>query len=316
VRWSTIDATQIASGTSSVVVVSSGGNVRVNVGGVTNTTFTSTEANVSANLAVTGQVGLGAAPTTAAVTVGGNETATSWTTNGIGLRINSATYTDSGTPAAGTAATNHIHAIAQGTLAATNGSVTTTSAATLYIAGPPVAGSNMTITNPYAMQIAAGNFITAGNILATSNNSSNIGSSSTKFSNIFGVTVNATYADLAEYYTTDSAYEPGTVLIFGGDKEVTQSTTSHDPAIAGIISTNPAYVMNVDLQGGVAVALTGRVPCLVVGKINKGDLLVSSDIPGTATKMQTFVPGAVIGKALENYDSDTPGKIEVVVGRL
>jgi hypothetical protein len=74
--------------------------------------------------------------------------------------------------------------------------------------------------------------------------------------------------------------------------------------------------MNVDLQGGVAVALTGRVPCQVVGTIKKGDLLVTSDIPGVATKMNTFVPGSVIGKALESYNSDVPGKIEVVVGRL
>jgi len=316
VAWATVDATSIANGTSAITVIASGGNIRANVGGATNTTFTATEANVSANLTCTAQTGLGTAPTTAAVTIGGNETATSWTTNGIGLRINAATYTDSGTPAAGTAASNHIHAIAQGTLAATNGTVTTTNAATLYIAGAPVAGSNMTITNPYAMQIAAGNFITAGNILAASNNTSNIGTSSTKFGNIFGVTVNATYADLAEHYTTDAEYEPGTVLIFGGDKEVTQSTTSHDPAVAGVVSTNPAYVMNIDLQGGVAVALTGRVPCRVVGKIKKGDLLVTSAIPGTATKMDTFVPGSVIGKALENYDSETPGKIEVVVGRL
>ncbi len=316
VRWSTIDATSIQNGTSAMTVIASGGNIRANVAGATNTTFTATEANVAVNLTCQAQSGFGTAPTTAAVTIGGNETASSWTTNGIGLRINSATYTDSGTPAAGTAATNHIHAIAQGTLAATNGSVTTTSAATLYIAGPPVAGSNMTITNPYALQIAAGNFVTAGNIFANSNNTSNIGSSSTKFSNIFGVTVNATYADLAEYYTTDAEYQPGTVLIFGGDREVTQSTTDHDPAVAGVVSTNPAYVMNVDLQGGVAVALTGRVPCQVVGSIKKGDLLVTSNIPGVATKMVTFVPGSIIGKALENYDSNVPGKIEVVVGRL
>jgi hypothetical protein len=316
VAWATVDATSIANGTSSMTVIASGGNIRANVAGATIETWTSTEANISANLYVAGTSGFNTSRTSAIVVVGGNKSASSWTTNGIQISAAAGTYTDSSTPAAGTAATNHINAIASSTLAATNGSVTTTNAASLYIAGAPVAGTNMTITNGHALYIGGGNLTTAGNILPNANNSSNIGSSTSKFSNIFGVTVNATYADLAEYYTTDSEYTPGTVLIFGGEKEVTQSTSTHDPAVAGVVSTNPAYVMNIDLQGGIAVALTGRVPCQVVGTIKKGDLLVTSDVPGTATKMNNFIPGSVIGKALENYDSDVPGIIEVVVGRL
>jgi hypothetical protein len=265
-----------------------------------------------------GAVGIGTAPTDAQLTIAGNKSASSWTTSGIALRLTGATYTDSSTATSGTAASNHINAIGLSTLAATNGGVTTTNAASLYIAGPPAAGSNMTITNPYALQIAAGNFITAGNILAASNNTSNIGSSSSKFSNIFGVTVNATYADLAEYYTADDRYVPGTVVCFGGDQEITQSTYSHDTAIAGVISTNPAYLMNVDLQDGLPVALQGRVPCRVRGMIAKGDRLVSSDLPGVAERldMTRYQPGCIIGKALESHDSAGEGLIEVVVGRL
>jgi hypothetical protein len=301
-----IQANAITFGSTSMSIASSGANLVANVAGTVSMTVAS------------GAVGIGTAPTDAQLTVAGNKSASSWTTSGIALRLTGATYTDSSTATSGTAASNHINAIGLSTLAATNGGVTTTNAASLYIAGPPAAGSNMTITNPYALQIAAGNFITAGNIFAASNNTSNIGSSSSKFSNIFGVTVNATYADLAEYYTSDEKYVSGTVVCFGGNKEITQSTQSHDPAIAGVISTNPAYLMNVDLEDGQPVALQGRVPCRVKGIIRKGDRLVASDIPGVAQKldMSQYQPGCIIGKALENHDSSDEGVIEVVVGRV
>jgi hypothetical protein len=325
VAWATVDATSIASGTSSVTVVASGGNIRANVGGVTNTTFTATEANVSANLAVTGQVGLGAAPTSAAVTIGGNETATSWTTSGIGLRINAATYTDSGTPAAGTAATNHINAIAQPTLAATNGSVTTTNAGTLYVAGAPVAGTNMTITNSYALFVNGGNSWFGGNLVmgadirnGQSNGVGNIGTSSTYFNTVFAKATSAQYADVAERYEADAEYPVGTVLVIGGVKEVTQSTDACQTSIAGTVSENPGVLMNrgLEVENAVNVALIGRVPCRVIGKISKGDLLASSDVPGVACKMENYAPGCVIGKALENYSDDEEGTIEIMVGRL
>ena len=66
------------------------------------------------------------------------------------------------------------------------------------------------------------------------------------------------------------------------------------------------------------VALMGRVPCRVVGTIRKGDRLAASAIPGVATALDPaqYQPGCIIGKALEDYNSDNPGIIEVVVGRL
>jgi hypothetical protein len=319
VRWSTIDATSIQNGTSAMTVIASGGNIRANVAGATNTTFTATEANVSANLTCTASTGLGTAPTSAAVTIGGNETASSWTTSGIGLRINAATYTDSSTAAAGTAASNHIHAIAQGTLAATNGAVTTTNAATLYIAGAPVAGTNMTITNGYSMLVAGGNIGIGGNILNIGSNASgNIGSATSYFNTIFAKATSAQYADVAERYLADADYAVGTVLVIGGSAEVTQSTISHQTSVAGTVSENPGVLMNRGLEGEhiAPVALLGRVPCRVTGTIAKGDLLVASDTPGVATKMTMYAPGCVIGKALENYNDTTEGTIEIMVGRL
>jgi hypothetical protein len=120
---------------------------------------------------------------------------------------------------------------------------------------------------------------------------------------------------LAEKYSTDADYEPGTVVVFGGEKEITQSTSYMDKRLAGVISTNPAYLMNSGADG-LPVALQGRVPCKVVGKIEKGDMLVSSAIPGVAAATYAPQMGTVIGKALENYDSQEVGIIEVVVGRV
>ena len=122
---------------------------------------------------------------------------------------------------------------------------------------------------------------------------------------------------MAEKYTTDSDYAPGTVLVFGGSAEVTQSTKSHDTAVAGVVSTDPAHLMN-DKSAGIAVALTGRVPCRVQGPINKGDLVVTSNTPGVAERLDEtkWRPGCVIGKSLEQINYDSIVTIEVVVGRI
>jgi len=145
----------------------------------------------------------------------------------------------------------------------------------------------------------------------------NIGAAGAVFNTIFGKATTAQYADLAEIYTSDFDYEPGTVVIFGGTAEVTVSTLSHDTRIAGVVSTNPAYLMN-STETGVEVALMGRVPCSVLGPVAKGDRLVASQTAGVAQRLNTnlYQPGCIIGKALEAIDSATISTIEVVVGRL
>jgi hypothetical protein len=128
----------------------------------------------------------------------------------------------------------------------------------------------------------------------------------------------ATYAaDLAEYYEGDKEYEVGTVLVFGGDKEVTTSNKRGDPKVAGVVSDRAAYVMYAGCPGlKNLVALQGRVPCKVVGKIEKGDLIVCAGIHGVGTVADGDVrAGTIIGKAIEAYDSDHIGTIEVAVGR-
>jgi len=144
----------------------------------------------------------------------------------------------------------------------------------------------------------------------------NIGSTSTYFNNIFAQATTALYADLAEVYEADADYEPGTVVSFGGTKEVTVSATEGDPTVAGVISANPSYLMNNGLTADhrAIVALTGRVHTSVTGAVTKGAMMISAG-NGHARASAAPAMGTVIGKALENFDGES-GIIEIVVGRM
>ena len=136
------------------------------------------------------------------------------------------------------------------------------------------------------------------------------------YADIFnGVATSAQYADLAENYIADAEYAPGTVLEFGGEFEVTLAQDGTN-RVAGVVSTDPAYLMNSNCQGTyvAAVALQGRTPCKVRGYIRKGDMLISGG-NGFARTTQTPQMGTVIGKALGDFDG-VEGVIEVAVGRL
>ncbi len=118
---------------------------------------------------------------------------------------------------------------------------------------------------------------------------------------ITAIVTNARYADLAEKYKSDAQYQPGTVLVFGGSMEVTITTKMADVSVAGVVSTAPAYVMNHEETDAVTVALRGKVPVKVVGPVRKGDLLVTSDVPGHAISVgkSSAHSSAVFGKSLE-----------------
>jgi hypothetical protein len=156
----------------------------------------------------------------------------------------------------------------------------------------------------------------AGIINGQGNGVGNIGNSTGFFNTIFAQATSAQYADLAEMYVADQMIEPGTVVCFGGDHEITICDTDSCSRVAGVVSTNPSYIMNAGLAGDnvVAVALTGRVPTRVTGQVRKGDMMVST-ADGRARACATPAVGQVIGKALADFDG-TDGVIEVVVGRL
>ena len=127
----------------------------------------------------------------------------------------------------------------------------------------------------------------------------------------------ATYADLAEYYEGDVEYEVGTVLVFGGDKEVTTTDTKGDTRVAGVVSDQSAYTMNQDCPGiKTLVALQGRVPVKVIGPVAKGDMIVASAIPGYGMVDNNPGVGQVIGKAVGTKEDTERGTVEVVVGRV
>lgn len=185
----------------------------------------------------------------------------------------------------------------------------------------------LTIGSSIVLTGSSGSITVTGNILPAANNPTdsgqNLGSTSNRWNTVHATTFNGTstrslYADLAENYLGDSCYEAGTVLIFGGDHEVTTASQKGDRRVAGVVSTNPAHLMNSALEGDcvIAVALQGRVPCKVLGKVVKGDLLVTSAIPGYAIVDNEPKVGTVIGKALTNKNDDAKGWVEVVVGRV
>jgi hypothetical protein len=175
--------------------------------------------------------------------------------------------------------------------------------------------ANLTSYTVTGLSYHNGNVIT-NNILPFGNANANIGSGALQFNTVFAKATSAQYADLAEIYKSDSNYEPGTVVIFGGEKEITVTNNSHDTRVAGVISTNPAYLMNSGATG-LPVAFTGRVPCLVKGLVRKGDLLVTSDEYGVSQGINSamYSPGCVFGKSLENKFSEGTELIEVAVGR-
>ena len=165
-----------------------------------------------------------------------------------------------------------------------------------------------------AITVNSGNGVTAL-INGGTTGVGNIGSSTVTFNTVFAKATTAQYADVAERYTADAHYVSGTVISFGGDAEVTISNIDTDSKIAGIITTNPAYLMNNTLTSEfiAEVALLGRVPCLVQGTVRKGDLMVSAG-NGRARAEANPKVGSVIGKALANSEGDAT--IEVVVGRV
>ena len=182
----------------------------------------------------------------------------------------------------------------------------------LRTAGLISATGNITAGN---LTVSTGT-ISLGNVVNNNANGvGNIGSSGGYFNTVFALATSAQYADLAENYAADAAYEPGTVVSFGGTQEVTISNEVGTTGVAGVVSTNPSYLMNAGLTSEfvVAVALQGRVPTKVLGTVRKGDLLVAA-VDGHATVDNNARAGSIVGKALQDFDGDR-GIIEVVVGR-
>ena len=161
-----------------------------------------------------------------------------------------------------------------------------------------------------------GNVSVSANVQPSANVTYDLGNVNSWWKRIF---VNSTVtggADIAENYLADAVYNPGTVVEFGGEAEVTVSMTEGSVRVAGIITSDPGHVMNGGLRGSsvASVALLGRVPVNVIGPVYKGDMLISAGY-GYARACSSPAIGSVIGKALANFEGEK-GSVEVVVGRL
>jgi len=237
----------------------------------------------------------------------GNATANSIFGNGT-ITLNAGLITGNGSGLSAIAGSNVTGIVANATYATSSGTAgSATTAGTVTTAAQPNITSTGTLTGLTlagtltTLDITTGANTTAGTITGNWTLSS-------------GSRMQATYADLAEYYEADFKYLAGTVLEFGGDKEVTLASDG-TARVAGVVSTNPAYAMNATCPGiAVEIALQGRVPTKVRGKVRKGDMMISAG-DGYARPSLTPQMGTVIGKALENFDG-IEGVIEVAVGRL
>ena len=272
----------------------------IDVREITTTTTVTAISNSSGNAQITGS------PTTADLTVLGNLVPTANVTYTLGNATNywKSLYVGGNTI--------YLGGLQLQSAAGNVFSVTTdgSTPANVNIGG---AGNVITTGN-----VSGGNLITTSGFIVNggSNGVGNIGSTGTYFNTVFAKATSAQYADLAEKYVADAEYAPGVVVSFGGDKEVTRSEVDGDRAVAGVVSTNPSYIMNATLEAEhvAIVAFTGRVPTSVTGTVAKGDLMVSNG-DGTARAEADPKAGAIIGKALENFSGDA-GVIEVVIGRF
>jgi hypothetical protein len=192
-------------------------------------------------------------------------------------------------------------------LANTTVSSSTTSGALIVAGGAGIGG-----------KLYVGGEVTVnGSIVPTANLTHSLGSPSSWWSTFYGVSTQARYADLAENYQADTTYEAGTVVIFGGNAEITTTSEFADSRVAGVISTNPAHLMNGGLSGEhvFPLALRGRVPCQVIGPVSKGDLLVTSEHSGYAVSVgnDRLYSVSVFAKALETDLSIGKKVIEAVI---
>jgi hypothetical protein len=317
-----IDATSIVNGTSSVSVIASGGNIRSNVGGTTVQTISTGLVSIAGDLSVSGNATLSGnilgdrvqnGTTSFDIqTPSGNANIT------VGVTSNVAVFSSTGANITGTLGVSG--AITGASLSVSTGNIT---AGNLILSGAIEDSAQLDIRttasngNIVLTPNGTGVIVVAKDIVnGQANGVGNIGSATTYFNTVFAKATSAQYADLAEKYVADAEYAPGTVVVFGGDKEVTVTSTDADRAVAGVVSTNPSYIMNGGLEAEhvATVALTGRVPCRVTGTVRKGDLMVSAGY-GLARAEADPRVGTVIGKALENHEGDE-GVIEVVVGRF
>ena len=153
---------------------------------------------------------------------------------------------------------------------------------------------------------------TSTNLVHRSGNET-IAGTKTFSSTINGTAMSALWADLAEHYETDYQYPKGTLVKFGGSKEITIA----DDEVNAVISSQPGLILNGNMENSQPIALCGKVPVRVIGKVNKFDYLHLSSIPGVAESVKNsedeYPSSNVIARALEDKDTEEEGLVLCVV---
>jgi len=170
------------------------------------------------------------------------------------------------------------------------------------------------MTTNLAGKVAKAGDTMSGNLDMGGNDITNAGT-------LNGVATSAQYADLAERYEADGEYDEGTVMMFGGEKEVTAAEGYGAGKMAGVVSMKPAYLMNEGAGSDAthpAIALQGRVPVKAMGKVEKGDIMVASDHKGVAVAWKEDADPrctAYIGIAIKDKIEEGEGMVEIKVGK-
>lgn len=144
------------------------------------------------------------------------------------------------------------------------------------VSGNPTIAIDTTATVTYST-VQASTTVSTPSITHTGTSGlGNIGQTDNRFQTVYAVNTTAYFGDLAEKYTTDQEYEPGTVVVVSFDDSGAEATQSFavGQRTLGVISTNPGFTLN-DGAEGQPIALRGRVPVKVVGPIKKGQPLIS-----------------------------------------
>jgi len=208
--------------------------------------------------------------------------AASWTSTGLMFASDSATLTD--TTGSGTIGTRTANTFGAPTFAASSAE-TITNAATLYVGNAPTAGTNVTITNPLALEVAFGNSYFGGKIgIGTMPNGlltvgENVSAAAWGAAGIAINEVNATYTDTSSSGTVGQNY----VNRIGQPTLAASSAATYTTAATFEIDNAPA--------AGTNVTLTNPLALLVGGNSNLGGMTSFGGASGTpATSVVTILP--------------------------
>jgi len=195
-----------------------------------------------------------------------------------------------------------------------NNNVTIANSKTLTVSGDTLIKGDLYVnTNDWNKDTIDNSHLSTVTDVTISNNGGNIYAGK-----ITGVAYCALYKDLGEKFAIDEPAPKGSIVSLGGNQEITLSTIGDEPF--GIIATNPAVRMNENMgddENYPFICWCGRVPCRIIGKVNKFDKIYISELNGVGTATISEDNRKCIGIALENKDYEEEGLIEVVTqGRL